>query len=413
MRDRLGQKQIDCVDKLIAAALSYERDAIDVYLKSTPHIAETPEKVLSDFKQLRKMGADRNHHDVYGRHEDYFWSVFPYSTLVDRAELDKERRLHQEDEPVQDRRQKKPRVKPDLISTMGLAAQRALKEWHRDQKDDPIAGRRRRPSLQNLDSSTVRQYTQVAYQAVKDLISLSRFITDPASEWPESGIFEKEILYASKLAKDSVFRRQIDQLRLDYKAEWSTYSAGGVIKRPGVDALMARTATISDISQLNARERFLYDFDHLCEHYCLQGVCIDSRKRLSLIPEPFQIETTDLHLRISIPNYMEIDWRRELPRDVMRFMQQRGTWLTKLSPSHRNALRSEPKPIPPGFREDCIQSLKPDSKGNRPLKKVVLADLAIKHNLCNSRLPGSASSQATAERTGRRFARKAGIPRTA
>jgi hypothetical protein len=75
----------------------------------------------------------------------------------------------------------------------------------------------------------------------------------------------------------------------------------------------------------------------LCLKYCLLGLTSDFQP----IPKPFYFQACDDAVHVVVPNYMEFNWRDDLPVDVFKFLQRRkdvvyGTTPQRMSDQDRS-----------------------------------------------------------------------------
>lgn len=183
-----------------------------------------------------------------------------------------------------------------------------------------------------------------AIDTAQQLLKLKRFLKPP-DKWPELNIFKKEMLYAQYLEKDPRFIVDIKQLSKTYEAILSTVKGDIHI---GMDYAEQVDAEHDDIEDLPIEEdRFKYKLSALCYRYCLAGLTMD----LKPIPLPFQIQIDGCIARIVIPNYMEIDWKRDIPNNVIRYIQKRGTIESRIRPIR---LSVQDRPTGDGPIDDVI-----------------------------------------------------------
>jgi hypothetical protein len=163
-----------------------------------------------------------------------------------------------------------------------------------------------------------------AIDTAQNLLQLKRFL-DPQKTWTEAKLFKKEKLYAQRLEKNPYFVADINRLFKIHRAMISKIKRDIYIDMDYADQTEAKFDNIKD---LPVREHFKYKLAVLCYRHCLSGLTKD----LKPIPLPFQIQLDGCIARITIPNYMEIDWRRDIPGDVIEFLQKRGSIESRIKP---------------------------------------------------------------------------------
>lgn len=137
-----------------------------------------------------------------------------------------------------------------------------------------------------------------------ELIQFPRFIRDAPQSWaPESRFFKKMDLYAEQLAKRSDFKNDVSNLRKRFRSQFV------IRKAPFLDD--PSTSTTLDTPD--------HELAVLCMRYCLLGVT----GRFVPIPRPVQLSRRADNVCIMVPNYMEFNWRDDLPGDVFKFLQHR------------------------------------------------------------------------------------------
>lgn len=164
-----------------------------------------------------------------------------------------------------------------------------------------------------------------AIDAAQQLLELERFFLEPPESWDEAKLFKKEMLYAQRLETNPHFIADINQLSRTYKKIFSKVNRDIYINMDYAEKIEAE---YDDIEDLPVQDRFKYELAILCYRYCLAGLTKD----LKPIPLPFQIQLDGCIARLTIPNYMEIDWKRDIPGDVIRYIQKHGTFASSIRP---------------------------------------------------------------------------------
>jgi len=172
-----------------------------------------------------------------------------------------------------------------------------------------------------------------ALRRAKELIELKRLITEPPAKWKiEHTIFEKERIYTERLTKQDDIKKDISIFKEKYAKALKGINA---IFWANPDAI--RHYEQPQQQPRSPSARFEYDLAVLCSRYCLAGLA----PNLNPIPKRFEFLQNDGMASVSVPAYMEFDWRRNLPADVFKVLQKRGQFpseirLNRLSEQERS-----------------------------------------------------------------------------
>ncbi len=88
----------------------------------------------------------------------------------------------------------------------------------------------------------------------------------------------------------------------------------------GIEYAEAVESSVNEFNSLSREDQFKYEVSVLCYRYALAGLTCNKKP----IPLPFRIKIDGCVAKIVIPAYLEIDWKRDMPGDVMKFLQKRG-----------------------------------------------------------------------------------------
>lgn len=212
----------------------------------------------------------------------------------------------------------------------------------------PLGFFRRRPLPEQRDTSDKGRLgnpicmTQHDVRNAEEMIKLKRFFS-PEDNWPESELFKKEFRHATSVADSDAFGDEARRIL-------------GIL----TDKHFQRDMTFWawDEREMDAHEEKYQDFDdppacsesfdshtapgHIPQHedtgYKLTALCNahmvsglsfcrqDDLVVVYVIPQLFAIVDLQAELLVRIPAYLEIDWTRQWPKDVIKTIQKRSDW---------------------------------------------------------------------------------------
>lgn len=427
----------NCMQRMVAAVLSWEelvfslakaRESyvkarrshqdqadVDAYVtRSQLTVHKSSRKVRNDFESLRAVMCW--HGRLPARHEQYFLEVMPYGEFVS-PEAWKKTLSTGTLNPTPPRhgtrtQREKTEESDDLPVESCAALDRARRELYApvDSAETTIGPRRIEPpdqarELIRLSGEQEWRYRAARAQAIAcELLAVKRLLETAPDQWREHEIFEGEILYAKSLWHLPAFRSELSSLLRQHLPVVRERCAAGELYSVGRHESYRVFLEAGGIDGLSDAARFDHDFDHLCERYCIEGV---KRKSPWVLPEQFRFELSDTHMYVAVPNHMNLAWSRNLPTDVVKMIQARGTSISRVIPRHRNAVSVSPNDtvrLVHRYRELRIDS----DRGRSLSQEEIYAQL--NDEICHYESDGTAERRCAIFRQIRRILEKADVP---
>lgn len=146
--------------------------------------------------------------------------------------------------------------------------------------------------------------TSSVHTYASELLDLPYLITEPPDKWKaESRLFKKNELYAKQLAGRTDFRDDVKTLRTHHKSELES----------------AQYPLIGDPDTNSPEGHLGHTLAALCTKYCILGLTAAFKP----LPDTFSLESSGNSVRVIVPNYMEFNWRDDVPIDVFKLLQRR------------------------------------------------------------------------------------------
>ncbi len=146
--------------------------------------------------------------------------------------------------------------------------------------------------------------TSSVYSYASELLELPYLITESPDRWKvESRLFKKRELYAKQLAGRTDFREDVEALRKQHKSELES----------------AQYPLIGNPDTSCVEGRLNHTLAALCAKYSILGLT----SRFQPLPNTFSLESCGNVVRMIVPNYMEFNWRDDVPIDAFKLLQRR------------------------------------------------------------------------------------------